>query len=674
LPAGEVLTVPMISCKQCSALLLTLTVLLTAQAFAQNEARATPLSDSKDEGSDMVASLLGDAVSGGNHPGVNDRDSAHALPELEVALESDTTEKKRRRRRRSGLFKKIGKATSQAAKSAAKATSQAAKSAANAVTDTLEIWKKKATSIGKLLLSKVKKGVEWNKKEYRAFLFRVPKDFTGSALDTSEDYDAFNTHADAATQRVMKAAFGSMPHQDKCNNIKGNWKENHPTPFKEIASLPHGPFSVYPFKAQYENDPDGYFIEPCNAISNGYFLSLFKMDQLKKTGGCGSTAEGFAMDCIDENHLLQIVSAGMPFGSWYMHGDGGSKLGTLLDTRGMWVQFYFIYRLVLKEFVHDKTLRATLVHAGGCTEKVVPDESDGIQWVDPTTGERMCHLFWARQFKKMLTNSTMLKNNTDESLLDLITGLPTMEESIAFTVIVTLRAVFHTKFPNGDELYNNLMGTIVGALVKSKEDAAKMTEFTKLFDASKVYGFEDPKDGVKAVMDIFADFMDAMFWQESGKFGDSTKALVSHVPPDAGCTWMPHTIWHRKATRVIGGFTDMFGKTTGGLSKKLVKPSSMKLFYLDGIKPKGVYVNIIGAFDDILAGASKVYNMKRLASEITEDGGNDFIGLTDLINDIKTKFGLGWPTVGDFPGSNWPVCSDAAREVYLNTSHPVAEP
>ena len=82
----------------------------------------------------------------------------------------------------------------------------------------------------------------------------------------------------------------------------------------------------------------------------------------------------------------------------------------------------------------------------------------------------------------------------------------------------------------------------------------------------------------------------------------------------------------------------------------------MKLFYLDGIKPKGVYVNIIGAFDDILAGASKVYNMKRLASEITEDGGNDFIGLTDLINDIKTKFGLGWPTVGDFPGSNWPVC------------------
>ena len=42
----------------------------------------------------MVASLLGDAVSGGNHPGVNDHDSAHALPELEVALESDTTEKK----------------------------------------------------------------------------------------------------------------------------------------------------------------------------------------------------------------------------------------------------------------------------------------------------------------------------------------------------------------------------------------------------------------------------------------------------------------------------------------------------------------------------------------------------------------------------------------------------
>ena len=40
-----------------------------------------------------------------------------------------------------------------------------------------------------------------------------------------------------------------------------------------------------------------------------------------------------------------------------------------------------------------------------------------------------------------------------------------------------------------------------------------MKEFTAALDADKILGFENPHDGVGAVVDIFADFMDAMFWQ-----------------------------------------------------------------------------------------------------------------------------------------------------------------
>jgi hypothetical protein len=473
----------------------------------------------------------------------------------------------------------------------------------------LNWFKEQANKIGKQILDKIIKSISWDDKQYRSFMFRHAKDFTGSMLDTHDDYDAFNRHGDRATQHLMRKAFGYLPHQDKCDPKRSDWKEYHPTPFSEIAKHTYSPFKVYPFKAQLENDPDGYFIEPCNAISNGFFLTLFDLKEMRSTAACANVDDN-ALDCVDEDHLLQIVTAGMPLGSWLMHGDGGSPLGGFLDVKGMWVQFYFMYRLMLKNFVHSTRARKLLA-LPGCNPTNVPDESDGIRWID-SNGERLCHLYWARQFKKLLGNKELLRNKENTTLAEEhLLGLPTMDDSIASTVMVTLRAVFHKKFPFGAQIYTKLSNTIIDSLMKGdseeqKKGRADAKAFAKALDQDSVLGFENPADGVVAVLDILSDFMDAMFWQESGAFGPGTKGLLANVPPNAGCTWMPHSIWHRKATRVIGGFIKM-GKSLHG---KLKLPSAMKLWSFPN---KGVYANVIKSISPIIDFGTKAFNMHRLA-------------------------------------------------------------
>merc|ERR1719498_2271798 len=378
------------------------------------------------------------------------------------------------------------------------------------------------------------------------------------------------------------------------------------------------------------------------------------MPELRSNAAC---ARGFGpnLQCIDENHLLQIVTAGMPFGSWTMHGDGGSPLGGMLDVRGMWVQFYFMYRLVLKNFVHDVNLRKHLV-LPGCNAQTVPDHSEGISWVNKH-GERMCHLYWARQFKKLMMDRDIIQNTHSEKhvkkALKLLTGLPQMEISIASLVLVALRGVFHKKFPYGNKIYKALTDKIIGALM-AKADAktkAGINRFINALHHDSVLGFENPKDGVNAVLYIFGDFMDAMFWQESGKFGPGTKGLMKYIPADAGCTWMPHSIWHRKATRVIGGFIKMGMK----LHHKLKHPSKMKLWKF---LASGLYPNIVKSIGPIISAGLKVFNMARLA-KYDFSKGKDFINLPGLVNDIRKKFGEGWPKNmgrrGDLP--KWPMCA-----------------
>merc|ERR1711939_1060954 len=166
--------------------------------------------------------------------------------------------------------------------------------------------------------------------------------------------------------------------------------------------------------------------------------------------------------------------------------------------------------------------------------------------------------------------------------------------------------------------------------------------------------------GLQHVLDIFADFMDAMFWQEQGKFGPGTFVLTKKnryfdgISATAGCTLMPHSMWHRKATRVILGFIKM-GKSLGS---KLKKPSKMKLFYMDGTKPKGLYPQLMGGVPGMTEKLLAVYNMQTLAGwDFTKK--DDILDPKGLVALLKKKFGSGWPTTGDFATDSWPQCTCA---------------
>merc|ERR1711998_84283 len=300
----------------------------------------------------------------------------------------------------------------------------------------------------------------------------------------------------------------------------------------------------------------------------------------------------FAMNCINEDHLLQVVTAAMPFGSWYMHGSGGKPLGAFLDVRGIDLQFYFMYRNVLKAFVPDPHARNLLLMPT-CTKHFVPDESDGIPWLD-SNKERLCHLYWARQMKKMLADSKLVADSENTTLAkQMLDGLPGMDQSIGAIVMVTIRAVFHKRFPWGQQIYTTLSTKLVDALMASAPQ--KVKDESKAFAArlkpDKVLGFENPHDGLVHVINIFRDFLDAMFFQEEGKFGPGAAALAKKnrfyegVPPTAGCTVIPHATWHRKAARVILEFVKM-GKS---LKTKLKNPDNIRLFYMQGLTPKGLF-------------------------------------------------------------------------------------
>jgi hypothetical protein len=530
------------------------------------------------------------------------------------------------------------------------------------VTKGLSYFKEKAKEIAMGMLKKILAKMQWTPAQYWAFMMRHPKDFTGTQVDTNDDYTAFHNHGDAATQAAVKFAFGHMHHQDKCDIKRSGWREYHPTPFAEIAKNPKGPFSVYPFKAQFENDPTGYFLEPCNAISNGFFLSIFNYPELRSKSACsrGSSKDPFAMQCIDEDHLLQIVTAGMPFGSWFMHGDGGSPLGGFLDTRGMFVQFYYMYRLVLKAFVHDVNARKKLTLTHGCNAKNVPDQTCDkhgcIKWVD-SNGERNCHLYWARQFKKLLTNATLIQDRENTAFAaSLVKGLPDMAESIAAIVFVSLRAVFHKEFPAGQKIFETISSKMVDALMAKAPEPVKQAQkaFAAALSPDAVLGFENPHDGLVHVLAILADFMDAMFFQESGQFGPGTKGLLRDIQPNVGCTLMPHATWHRKATRVIGNFIKM-GKS---LNTKLKHPSKMTKFRICGAGFCGIYPNLAKGLSSLIASVTAAFNMKTLA-------GWDFTTKPDILNvpgfvaAITKQFGKGWPAGGNFAGGKdkWPKCS-----------------
>merc|ERR1711988_1161080 len=120
----------------------------------------------------------------------------------------------------------------------------------------------------------------------------------------------------------------------------------------------------------------------------------------------------------------------------------------------MFVQFYFMFRQILKAYVHDVDARKGFELPLGCTKENVPDSDpdSGLSFIDPHTGERLCHLWWARQFKKLLTVKDLIQNKEDTSKAQaLMKGIPDMMDSTAGVVFVTLRAVFHKKFPFGQK-------------------------------------------------------------------------------------------------------------------------------------------------------------------------------------------------------------------------------
>lgn len=365
------------------------------------------------------------------------------------------------------------------------------------------------------------------------------------------------------------------------------------------------------------------------------------------------------MNCINEDHLLQVVTAAMPFGSWYMHGSGGKPLGAFLDVRGIDLQFYFMYRNVLKAFVPDPHARNLLLMPT-CTKHFVPDESDGIPWLD-SNKERLCHLYWARQMKKMLADSKLVADSENTTLAkQMLDGLPGMDQSIGAIVMVTIRAVFHKRFPWGQQIYTTLSTKLVDALMASAPQ--KVKDESKAFAArlkpDKVLGFENPHDGLVHVINIFRDFLDAMFFQEEGKFGPGAAALAKKnrfyegVPPTAGCTVIPHATWHRKAARVILEFVKM-GKS---LKTKLKNPDNIRLFYMQGLTPKGLFPSLLGGVRGLVESLAQTFNMMTLNKWDPTKEPRDIFNPRGFVSFLKKKFGDGWPKKGNFVGDKWPKC------------------
>jgi len=216
--------------------------------------------------------------------------------------------------------------------------------------------------------------------------------------------------------------------------------------------------------------------------------------------------------------------------------------------------------------------------------------------------------------------------------------------------------------------YSKLTAKLVDVLMAKESQEVKdvMKAFSANLEPDKVMGFENPHDGLTHILNIFADFMDAMFFQESGKFGPGTKGLIKlgKIQPNAGCTLMPHSTWHRKATRVILDFIRM-GKS---LTSKLKDPKRMRLFAVEKqsafpwAKAVGLYPNLIGGVSGMLTTLQQTFNMVMLARH-DFDSKPDILNVPGFINYIKKRFGDGWPKKAPFAGDRWPKCTCKRKSI-----------
>jgi len=506
--------------------------------------------------------------------------------------------------------KDAAKAAKDAADAAAKAAKDAADAAAKAAKDAADALSRAATNLGnqignlaessideleklgdeavrlaekgvleplkklaEKLLGNLLKPVKWDATKYHSYMTKVASDFTEANLNTVAEYSDFNNKAAGAVKELAAQAYRSLPLQTQCqisldrHNEKSSWHEWNPTPIKEIPV-----FNTFPFS---EQNKESWLVEPCNGVSNGAFLKLFRHNS------------------VIQDLKLQYAAFGMCWGSWYFHGDGGvHPLGGSLDVWSIDVMFYYMYKEGVDKLIHDADLRK--------------------EWADPTGGQYGVsdHKVEVDNFVRVMKmsyeerNAYTEENGKNQSKArHIMAKMPNYGHSIAGFVMVIVRSIFHAGVPLADEIYKFITDLLIDALIKCESECScESRNFVKRrrdgLDKNKVKGFDDPTRGGAAMLNIFADFLEAMFWQESGQFGPGTKTLVSHVPVDAGCTWMPHSVWHRKAERVISGFLDaVYNHIQTGTSHKPGTLSTLK--------------NVVGGIHRIIDALVKVYNMKR---------------------------------------------------------------
>jgi len=392
------------------------------------------------------------------------------------------------------------------------------------------------TDLAKSMLRKLLGSVAWTQADYRDYMTRFASDFNIGLLNTVDEYSDFNTKAHADVKNVARLAYRNLPLQDRCQvSLKDHprWLEYNPMP---VSSIPV--FKTFPFS---EQNKDSWLIEPCNAVSNGAFLKLFSRD-----------------DVIDDIKL-QYAAFGMCWGSWYFHGDGAFHEGTAkLDTWSIDVMFYYVYKEAVDKLIIDATLRKQWADPTGGLKNVSDHRAEVDNWVQVMKmddDERNVVL----KVPKDCTIPEICKdgNTTDIKKAEkLMEKMPEMMDTISALVILLMRAVFHSGVPGADEIYTYVTDLIINSLITEDERRVKVRALRGELDKTKVKGFNDPTQGGVKLLEIFAEFLEAMFWQEQGKMAKGAKVLKSHVPPDAGCQWMPHSVWHRKAQRVIGGFLD----------------------------------------------------------------------------------------------------------------------
>jgi hypothetical protein len=77
----------------------------------------------------------------------------------------------------------------------------------------INYFKDLATKWFKDMLQKALAAAQWKPHEFWKFMTRIPKDFTGTQVDTNDDYNAFHNHADQATKNMLNNAFKTLTHQ-----------------------------------------------------------------------------------------------------------------------------------------------------------------------------------------------------------------------------------------------------------------------------------------------------------------------------------------------------------------------------------------------------------------------------------------------------------------------------